>query len=213
MLLLQVSNKRFWNEDSDTECIAEKPIPDNKEESHQLLTPEETTLVESEVLDIDELPAKKLKKKVAELQWKGTSKFVKANRCTLEAKVLLDIPENANPFLIFEGTTNLNELVKHICGQTNIYATQNGREFAINCEEIRAFLGINYIMSISKLPNVKCYCRVNSYLSNDGLRNAITWNRFMNILQNLHFTDNQTADKSDKAYKIHIFMNQLKKAF
>ena len=192
MLLLQVSNKRFWNEDSDTECIAEKPIPDNKEESHQLLTPEETTLVESEVLDIDELPAKKLKKKVTELQWKGTSKFVKANRCTLEAKVLLDIPENANPFLIFEGTTNLNELVKHICG---------------------AFLGINYIMSISKLPNVKCYCRVNSYLSNDGLRNAITWNRLMNILQNLHFTDNQTADKSDKAYKIHIFMNQLKKAF
>ena len=87
MLLLQVSNKRFWNEDSDTEYIAEKPIPDNKEESHQLLTPEETTLVESEVLDIDELPVKKLKKKVAELQWKGTSKFVKANRCTLEAKV------------------------------------------------------------------------------------------------------------------------------
>ena len=35
----------------------------------------------------------------------------------------------------------------------------------------------------------------------------------MNILQNLHFTDNRTADKSDKAYKIHIFMNQLKKAF
>ena len=35
----------------------------------------------------------------------------------------------------------------------------------------------------------------------------------MNILQNLHFTDNQTADKSDKAYKMRIVINYLNKAF
>ena len=85
-----------------------------------------------------------------------TFKFVKAGKCTLEANVLIDIPENANPLLIFEETKNLNELVKYICDQTNLYSIQNGREFATNPEEIRAFLGINYIMSISKLPNVKC---------------------------------------------------------
>ena len=70
--------------------------------------------------------------------------------------------------------------------------TQNRREFATNPEEIRAFLGINYIMSISKLPNVKCYWSVDSYLSNDDVRNAMTRNHCMNILQNLHLTDNQT---------------------
>ena len=115
--------------------------------------------------------------------------------------------------LLFEGTTNLNELVKYICDQTNLYSIQNGREFATNPEEIRAFLGINYIMSISKLPNVKCYWSVDSYLSNHGVRKAMTRNRFMNILQNLHFTDNQTADKSDKAYKMRIVINHLNKAF
>ena len=52
-----------------------------------------------------------------------------------------------------------------------------------------------------------------SYLSNDGVRNAIARNRFMNILQNLHFTDKQTADKSDKAYKIRIVINHLNKRF
>ena len=76
-------------------------------------------------MDIDEPPAKKLKKKVAELKCERTFKFVKAKKYTLEANVLLDIPENANPLLIFEETTNLNELVKHICDQTNLYATQN----------------------------------------------------------------------------------------
>ena len=29
----------------------------------------------------------------------------------------------------------------------------------------------------------------------------------------LHFTDNQTADKSGKAYKIRIVINQINKAF
>ena len=50
----------------------------------------------------------------------------------------------------------MNELVKHICNQTNLYATQKGSDFALNPKQIRTFLGINYIMSISKLPNVKC---------------------------------------------------------
>ena len=110
---------------------------------------------------------KNLTKKVVELKWKRTSKFVKAKKGSLEANVLLDIPENANSLLIIEGTTNLNELLEHICDQTNLYTTQNGREFATNPEEIRAFLGINYIMLISKLPNVKCYWSVDSYLSNE----------------------------------------------
>ena len=114
---------------------------------------------------------------------------------------------------MFEGTTNLNELVKHICDQINLYTTQNGSEFATNPEEIRAILGINYIISISKLLNVKCYWSIESYLSNDGVRNAMTRNCFINILQNLHFTDNQTADKSDKVYKMRIVINHLNKAF
>ena len=37
--------------------------------------------------------------------------------------------------------------------------------------------------------------------------------RFMNILQNLHFTDNQKADRSDKAYKMRIVINYVNKAF
>ena len=133
------------------------------------------------------------------MKWKRTSKFIKAKKCTLEANILLDM-ENTNLLQIFESTMKLNELVKIICDQSNLYAAQNGREFATTPEEIRAFLGINYIMSISKLSNLKCCWSVDSYLSNDGARNTITRNRFVSILQNVHFNDNETADKSDKAY-------------
>ena len=130
------SDIKNLSEDSDTEYVAEEPIPDIKEETQQLLTPEATVHVEGEVLDINEPSAKKLKYNVAELKSKRTFKFVKAKKCILEANILLDIPENVNPLLIFEETTNLNELMKHICDQTSQYTTQHGREFATNSEEV-----------------------------------------------------------------------------
>ena len=83
--------------------------------------------------------------------------------------------------------------MQYVYEQTNFYAAQNGREFVTNPEEIHGFLGINYIMSISKLPNLKCYWSVDSYFSNEGVRNAMTRDRFMKILQNIHFADKDTA--------------------
>ena len=49
--------------DSDTEFIGEDLVPKNKEES-QILTPEATAEVESNVLNESEPPRKKLKQKV-----------------------------------------------------------------------------------------------------------------------------------------------------
>ena len=108
--------------DTDTEYLSDEQIPDNKEESHRVLTPEATVHVENESLDVEEPPSKKLKKKITALKWKRTSKFIKAKKCTLEANVLLDM-ENANPLQIFEITMKLNELVKIICNQSSLYDT------------------------------------------------------------------------------------------
>ena len=51
-------------EDSDAEYVSEELIPDNKEESHRVLTPEATVHVENESLDAERSPSKKLKKKL-----------------------------------------------------------------------------------------------------------------------------------------------------
>ena len=184
--------------DTDTEYIAEEPNPDNKAESRQLLTPEATAyVVEGEILDTDEPPAKKILKKATDLNWKSTSKFFKAKMCIQEENVLLDIPENANPLLSFEGTTNLNELAKHICNQTKLNATQNGTEFP---KILKKYTYNKYqLYHVDFKP-----AKLEVLLKSTGVRNVMTKNRFMNILQNLHFTDTQTADKYDKAYKMRI---------
>ena len=89
-------------EDSDTESI-----PDNKDESHRVLTTEATVHVENEFLDVEKPPSKKLKKKITASKRKRTSKFIKAKKCTLEANTLLDM-ENVDPLQIFESTMKLN---------------------------------------------------------------------------------------------------------
>ena len=68
-------------------------------------------------------------------------------------------------------------------------------------------------MPISKLPNLKCYWSADSYFSNDGVRNTMIRNRFVNILQNLHFNGNETADKYDKAYKMCNVVNHVNETF
>ena len=70
-------------EDSDSEYILEEPIPDNKKESHCALTREATIHIENESLNVEEPLSKKPKKKITALNWKRTSKFIKAKKCTL----------------------------------------------------------------------------------------------------------------------------------
>ena len=51
-----------------------------------------------------------------------------------------------------------------------MYAQQNGRQFETNNEEMMAFLGMNYIMGINRLPSVKDYWQVDEYIGNEDIR-------------------------------------------
>ena len=192
-------------EDSNTKFIAEKEISDKNEDTHWLLKPEAVVHVESESNESERPQKKQLKLKIGELKWKRQPNFIKTRKCNLEAKILLNLPVNSNPLKIYKVTTDFIEFVQYICEQTNLYAAQNGREFVTNPEEIHAFLGISYIMSISKLPNFKCYCSVDSYFSNEGVSNVMTRDHFIKILDIIHFPNNQTADKSDKLQQNRVW--------
>ena len=56
--------------------------------------------------------------------------------------------------------------------------------------EISAFLGINILMGIHKLPSMKDYWSVEEGLGNILIQNTMTRSRFLEILQNLHFANN-----------------------
>ena len=59
--------------------------------------------------------------------------------------------ETVSPIEIFSLVTSLEELLELIVEQSNLYAHQNGRNFTVTKEELKAFRGINSVMAINKL--------------------------------------------------------------
>ena len=76
--------------------------------------------------------------------------------CIKEAEVLVDLDHGSTSFDILT-VTGINELLEIIVTETNIYATQNGGNFETTEDEMKAFLEINLIMGINKLPSLEDY--------------------------------------------------------
>ena len=82
-------------EDSDTEYVAEEPVPETKEDNHNIPTSEANIHIEGTTFCCNtELPKKKLKQKIDSLKWERTAKLIKPKKCELQAKILLDFSEN-----------------------------------------------------------------------------------------------------------------------
>ena len=130
--------------------------------------------------------------------------------CTLEAEVIVDLEHGSTPFDIFQTVTGMNELLEIIVTETNRYATQKGCNFETMEDEVKVFLGINFISyhlwKTILVNRSKC-------IGNEKIQNVMTRTRFQSILQNLYFSNNYNDDKTDKSYKIRLVIEHLNKVF
>ena len=133
--------------------------------------------------------------------------------CTLEAEVLINLDPRSTPFYIFQTVARMNELLETIVTETNRYATQKGRNFEITEDEMKAFLRINFIMDINKLPSLEDCWSTEKCIPNEKIENVMTRTRFQTVLQNLYFSKNENDNKIDKLYKIRPAIKHLKKVF
>ena len=81
-----------------------------------------------------------------------------------------NLNETVYPIEIFSLVAGLEELLELIVEQLNLYAHQNGRNFTVTKEELKAFLGINFVMAINKSPTIADYCRVDNLIGNDCIQ-------------------------------------------
>ena len=110
--------------------------------------------------------------------------------CSLKEGVVNMQTENVTPFEAFTKCIGLPGLLSMMKIESERYAAQNGRQFPISEEEFCAFLGVNLLMGINKLPTMKSYWSVDEGLGNSLIQKAITRARFLEMLQNIHFADN-----------------------
>ena len=89
---------------------------------------------------------------------------------------------------------NLDVLIELLVTQNNLYSLVSGHRFKTNPDEMKAFLGTNYVMAVNQLPNISMYWDCDYFVSNNGIQNIFTRGRYQEILQNLHFADNSKQD-------------------
>ena len=80
-------------------------------------------------------------------------------------------------------------------------------------EELCAFPGITILMDIHKLPKMRDYWSIDEGLGNTLIQKTMTRDRFLEILQNLHFVDNlqklppKESESFDCAWKFRSFFD------
>lgn len=119
------------------------------------------------------------------------------------------------PIDIFMEVTQMDQLVSNIIIKESVkYAQQNGRPFTVSLDEMKAFLGMNFVMSYHVLPTLRNYWSTDEDMGVPFISNVMPRTRFEQIRQNLHFSDNNNhSQSSDRAYKIRPVMQHFNLCF
>ena len=93
------------------------------------------------------------------------------------------------------------------------YTAQKNVSFSVTASEIRAVLGILLLSGYRPVPARRMYWSSDEDVRSDFVADAISRDRFEQILSFLHFTDNMKLDKNDKLAKLRPLIKYLNEKF
>ena len=104
-----------------------------------------------------------------------------------------------------------DEVVQYLVDMTNLYAHRDkGRHsFNINRSEMRLFIAILLLSGYNVLPRRKMYWENSDDVENESVSNAMSRNRFEEIISMLHCCDNEQLDPDDKMSKVRPLYNVI----
>ena len=85
--------------------------------------------------------------------------------------------KSISTFDIYEQVINLDVLIELLVQQSNLHSQQNGRTFLANVEEMKAFIGVNYIMAANRLQSRPMYSDFNHFVGKIDIQNIFTMTR------------------------------------
>ena len=144
----------------------------------------------------DEKPLCNVVKTKEQVELKRMKKWIERMCVGRRWEVSIDF-EIASAFNVFNKCIGLQGLLSMLEIESERYVAQNGRDIEVSEEELSAFLGVIILMRIHKLPSIKSYWVVDDGLGNPLIQNTVTETRFMEILRNINFTDNQKLPSKD----------------
>ena len=125
----------------------------------------------------DDVPLSSLQVPKADKEWKWRKQFKRAyvEKCVFAEDGIVNIDvQDPSPMQVFAKTVGLEGLLSLLKTESERYAEQNGRMFQTTLEELCAFLGINILMGIHKLPKMRDYWSVDEGLDNTLIQKTMT---------------------------------------
>ena len=206
----QILNAEFGDQ-SDIEDLSDEDDDQTQQEEIEV---EEETVVEIEIDEssseeenqepVAKKPTKKqpVKKKVSWVK----KRFISS--APLETIEDLPLSDPLSPYSYFKEFIP-NSLLEEFSEKTNMYYFQNtGKDLKVTGEEIKTLFGIHVEMGSAKFPTLRTYwSKARRY---NLIADAMTFNRFSVLRNNLHCVDNLQDNNrdSDKFWKIRPIMKQ-----
>ena len=119
-----------------------------------------------------------------------------------------------------------DDLLEQIVNETNLYARQKladspallAKFKPVTLTEIKAFIAINIIMGMVRLPSVNSYWSSDEYFGNVGIKKVMPRNRFQEIGNFLHFHDSSLEvahgnPGHDKLFKVRPVLTYVRSNF
>lgn len=117
------------------------------------------------------------------------------------------------PTALFERFLD-DEIIMQLVEETNKYAMQKGKHsFQTTQNEFRLFLAILYNSGYATLPRRRMYWEPTDDVHNAAICNAMTRNRFEELMSYVHVADNENLIPGDKYAKVRPMFNALNKNF
>ena len=141
-------------------------------------------------------------------------------KCSLAEEGIVNINfENPSSFQLYTETIGLEGLLTLIKIESEKYAAQNGGVFQTTNDELAAFLCINILMGINRLPAMKDYWSVEEGLGNPLIQKAMKRARSWETLQNMYFADKlqnlppRNSEQYNRVWKLQPLFDHLLKNF
>lgn len=107
------------------------------------------------------------------------------------------------------------EFIEHMCSESEKYAKYKYGDdsFSVTPEEIYKVIAILLLSGYNTLPNTRMYWETKADVQNAAVSNAMSRDNFLRLFRNLHFSDNNTTDESDRCRKVRPLLDHMSSAF
>lgn len=110
-------------------------------------------------------------------------------------------------------------MFEKMCTETTLYARQNGNQtFETSVAEMKAYIGILFLMGVVQLPSYRCYWSKRRELRQQTVADIMTRNRYEILTKYFHVNDStqnppRNSPRHDRLHKVRPVIENAKRQF